>query len=259
MLVFILLAALGMVSCKKFVDIPPSPQLIATSAIFSDDNTAIAAADGVYASIRTASPAFENGALSIYCGLSADEIATTSSSSTYGAFFKNVIPANNTTLLGVFWAGPYNTIYRANAILEGLNNAAALSDSVKKQLTGEMKVVRALTYFYLTNLYGDIPLITTSDYKQNATIPRTSSTKVYQQMVADLSEAESLLNNNYPSPGKSRPNKQTAAALLARVYLYQKDWANAQAQASQVINSGLYNLVTDLSSVFAGTGSERFG
>ncbi|MDB5024945.1 MAG: RagB/SusD domain protein [Mucilaginibacter sp.] len=255
-LFYILLIVLGAVSCKKFVDIPPSPQLIATSAIFSDDNTATSAVDGVYASMRAGSPAFENGAISIYCGLSADEIVNTSSSSAYGPFFMNAIPTNNTTLLATFWAGPYNTIYRANAILEGLNKTTALSDSVKKQLTGEMKVVRALTYFYLTNLYGDVPLITSSDYKQNATLPRTASVKIYQQMVADLTDAESLLNNNYPSTGKARPNRQTAAALLARVYLYGKDWVNAEAQASQVINSGLYNLVPDLNSVFTEDSNE---
>ncbi|MFI5138329.1 MAG: RagB/SusD family nutrient uptake outer membrane protein [Sphingobacteriales bacterium] len=255
-LFFILLIGLSVVSCKKFVDIPPSPQLIATGAIFSDDNTAIAAADGMYASMRTGSPSFENGAISIYCGLSADEIVNTSSSSAYGPFFKNAIPANNTTILATFWAGPYNTIYRANAILEGLNKATALSDSVKKQLTGEMKVVRALTYYYLTNLYGDVPLVTSSDYKQNATVARTASAKIYQQMVADLTDAESLLNNNYASMGKARPNKQTATALLAKVYLSAKDWTNAEAQASQVINSGLYNLVTDLNSVFSEDSNE---
>jgi hypothetical protein len=249
-LFYIMVAGLGLVSCKKFVDIPPSPQLIATSAIFSDDNTAISAVDGVYTSIRAGSPAFANGAISIYCGLSADEIINTSASSAYDPFFKNVIPSNSTTILATFWSGPYNTIYRANAILEGLNKATVLSDSVRKQLTGEMKVVRALTYFYLTSLYGDVPLITSSDYKQNATVPRTASAKIQQQMVTDLISAQSLLSNNYPGIGKARPNKQTAIALLARVYLYEKDWANAEAQANLVINSGLYNLVMDLNSVF---------
>jgi hypothetical protein len=210
----------------------------------------------VYASMRAGTSSFENGAISIYCGLSADEIVNTSSSSTYDPFFKNVIPSNSTTILATFWAGPYNTIYRANAILEGLNKTTALSDSVKKQLTGEMKVVRALTYFYLTGLYGDVPLITSSDYKQNVTVPRTASSKIYQQMVTDLIDAEALLSNDYQGMGKARPNKQTAAALLARVYLSGKDWVNAEAQASQVINSGLYNIVTELNSVFTENSNE---
>ncbi|MDR3697710.1 RagB/SusD family nutrient uptake outer membrane protein [Mucilaginibacter sp.] len=252
----ILFIGLSMLSCRKFVDIAPSPQLIATNAIFSDDNTAISAVDGVYASMRAGSPSFENGAISIYCGLSADEIVNSSASSAYDPFFKNAIPSNNTTILATFWAGPYNTIYRANAILEGLNKSTALSDSVKKQLTGEMRVVRALNYFYLTSLYGDVPLITSTDYQQNATVSRTSSSNIYRQMVTDLTDAESLLSNNYPGTGKARPNKQTAAALLARVYLYGKDWVNAGAQSARVINSGVYNIVPDLNSVFTEDSNE---
>jgi len=242
-------------ACNKFVSIQPSPQLITTASLFENDNTALSAVDGVYTSMRAGSPSFENGAISIYAGLSADDIYNTTSSATYDPFSKNLLTSNNNTV-NTLWLTPYNTIYRANVIIEGLAKSKALSDSVKRQLTGEMKVVRAITYFYLTNLYGNVPLVTTSDYKQNATIPRTAAATVYQQIVTDLTDAEALLTDNYPSAGKARPNRQTAAAILARVYLYQKDWVNAALQASQVINSNLYSLVPDLNSVFLVDGNE---
>ncbi|MDB5199219.1 MAG: RagB/SusD domain protein [Chitinophagaceae bacterium] len=253
---YIICTITGLTSCKKFVEIAPSSQFIVTSAIFSNDYTALSAVEGVYTSMRSGTVSFANGAISIYTGLSSDEIYNTSSSSTYDPFFKNSIPSNNSAVSSIFWASPYNTIYRTNSILEGLNTSMALSDSVKKQLTGEMKVIRALTYFYLTNLYGDIPLIISSDYKLSSTEPRTASSKIYLQIITDLTDAQSLLSNNYPSSGRARPNKQTATALLARVYLYQKDWSNAFIQASQVINSNLYSLATDLNSVFIENSNE---
>ena len=237
-------------SCKKFVDIPVSPQQITTEAIFTNENTAISAVDGVYTFMRSASPSFENGALSIFPGLTADELYNTSSSSTYDPFYQNAIPSINTSIAGMFWTTPYNTIYRVNAILEGLSKSTGISAPVKRQLAGEMKVVRALTYFYLINLYGDVPLITSTDYKTSSAIPRTPVSRVYEQIFADLEDAREGLTSTYPSTGKVRPNKQSAEALLARVYLYQQDWANAEALSSSVINSGQYHLSEDLNSVF---------
>ena len=237
-------------SCKKFVGIPPSPQLIQTAAVFANNQTAISAVDGVYTAIRAGQPSFENGALSIYNGLTSDELMNNTPNPTYDPFYQNAIPSNNSTIAGTFWLTPFNTLYRANAILAGVTESKTLTDSIKRQLTGEMKVIRALTYFYFTNLYGDVPLLLTPDYKQNAVAARTPSTQIYAQIIADLKDAENLLTDNYPSTGKARPNKETAAALLARVYLYEKDWPDAELQASQVINSGMYSLSTDLNSVF---------
>ncbi|XHR94991.1 hypothetical protein ACFJIV_32950 [Mucilaginibacter sp. UC70_90] len=79
-LLLILLPGVTMSACKKFVDIAPSPQLIATDAIFSNDNTALSAVSGVYVQMRSGSPSFANGGIGIYTGLTADEIYNTSSS-----------------------------------------------------------------------------------------------------------------------------------------------------------------------------------
>jgi hypothetical protein len=247
---YLLLLLLEFASCKKFVDIPPSTQLITSDAIFTNDNTAVSAVDGVYIALRTASPGLANGSLSIFCGLSGDEIVNTAASTIYDPFYSNNIPSTNSTVSANFWSQPYNVIYRTNAILEELAKTNSLSPSVKGQLTGEMKFVRALIYFQLVNIYGDVPLIITSDYNLSSNIDRTPVNKVYEQIISDLLNAQQSLINAYPSNGKSRPNLQTATALLAKVYLYQKDWANAEIQASEVISSNLYTLTADLNSVF---------
>ncbi|NCD68585.1 RagB/SusD family nutrient uptake outer membrane protein [Mucilaginibacter agri] len=249
-ILWILLVAISISACKKFVSINPSNQLITTDAVFSNDNTALSAVDGIYVQLRTATPSMFNGGLSIYGGLSADDIFNTSASTNYDPFYQNLIPSTNGTIGGIFWSSPYNIIYRTNAILDGLNNSAGVSSTVKNQLIGEVKFIRAFAYFYLTNLYGDVPLVLTKDYQIGSLLPRAPVADIFKQIISDLVSSQSLMGSSYPSQGKLRPNAMVATALLSRVYLYQKDWTNAMAQSSAVINSNNYSLLTDLTKVF---------
>lgn len=237
-------------SCKKFVAIEAAPNLINSEAVFTSDVTAIAAIGGVYVQMRQLNNSMTNGGLSLFTGLSGDEIYNTSTNPNYDPFYRDSVPKENSTILRNFWTDAYNNIYQTNAIIEGLSKSTALSEPLKKQLLGEAKVVRSLYYFYLVNLYGDVPLVVSTDYKVNEKMPRTPLTEVYLHITSDLLDAENLLSEDHPSAGKARPNKWTATALLARVYLYQRNWAQAEAKATAVINSGTYALVTDLNSVF---------
>jgi hypothetical protein len=150
-----------------------------------------------------------------------------------------------------------------NLALERLSISNSLTPAVKQQLMGEAKFLRAFFYFYLTNLYGDVPLTTSSDYTANAVLSRSSQQLVYQQIIADLLSAQSLLSNGYVAADaetatteRVRPNKWAATALLARAYLYTGDWADAIKQATAIINnSSEYNLVP-LNNVFLKNSNE---
>ena len=243
-------------ACKKFVDIAPPLTQAESSTVFSSDQTATSAAVGLYYQITASNLTYLNGAITVYTGLSSDELIDAGSNSTYDAFENNAIPSNLSAINSAFWSNAYKYIYQANAVIEGLNSSATLSKPVKDQLMGEMLFTRALNYFYLVNLFGDVPLETSTDYLVNGSMPRTAASKVYNQIINDLSTAETLLTANYASSVNTRPTEMAAAALLARVYLYQKDWINAETQASIVINSGSYNLETNLNNVFLATSSE---
>jgi len=237
-------------SCKKFVDIEPAPDLIETNLIFENDKAALSAALGVYTQLRQAGLYVNNGGLSVYTALSADELIYTGANTPVAEISQNAIQANNSTISTNFWSSSYRVIYQTNAIIEGLSKPNNITDSLKRQLTGEMKVVRALVYFNLVNLFGDVPLILTTDYAANAVMPRTEVQSIYQQIVGDLKEAKLLLPGTYASSGKVRPNKWTAAALLARIYLFNGNWLDADVVASEVIGSGAYGLVQVLNNVF---------
>ncbi|HEY8661299.1 MAG TPA: RagB/SusD family nutrient uptake outer membrane protein, partial [Hanamia sp.] len=248
--------AILLISCKKFVQVGPPPTQAELSKIFSSDQTANSATIGLYYQMAANNLTFFNGAITVYTGLSGDEIVNVNANSGYDAFKINSIQSDNSTINSKFWNNAYTYIYQANAVLEGLNNSTTLTQSVKQQLEGEMLFTRALNYFYLVNLFNDVPLEKSTDYNVNSVMPRTASKKVYEQIIADLIVAKNLLNSSLPTSTNTRPNKWAATALLARVYLYQKDWANAEEQASEVINSEAYNLEPNLNNVFISTSQE---
>lgn len=252
--IFIFLSLLA--SCKKFVDIEPAPNLIQTNAVFGNDKTAMAAVNGLYVQMRSTTINITDGGGNIYPALSADDIYNTSANSNYDQFVTNALLPDNSIIGSGFWTSSYKNIYRANSILEGLNASTTLTDSIKTQLMGEMKFVRAWYYFMLVNYFGDVPLVITSDYRENATLPRTPVSKVYGQIIVDLTDSKNLLKVAYPGSGKVRPNKYTAAALLSRTYLYMKDWNHAEEQSGYIISSGKYDLSADLTKAFLVNSSE---
>jgi len=238
-------------SCRKNIEVAPPPNQATSSVVFSNEQTALSAVIGLYYQMSTNGLTFFDGGLSIFPGLSADEFSNTTASTTYDPFSKNLIPSNETTTnLNRLWKWAYSVIYQTNAIIEGLTKSNSLSQSFKEQLMAEAKFCRAFTYFYLVNLYGDVPLLTATDYRTTSIAPRTSVTEIYGLIKSDLLVAENLLADTYLGAINVRPSKFTASALLARVYLFLGDWANAEAESSYVINSGNYKLESDLNNVF---------
>jgi hypothetical protein len=117
--------------------------------------------------------------------------------------------------------------------------------------------MRAFFYFYLVNLYGDIPLVTTNDYKTNSILPRTPKENVYQQIVTDLHDAQKLLSTDYldatlvnPTTDRLRPTQWAATALLSRAYLYMGNWAGADSASSVLINNSALFSLSSLSNAF---------
>jgi starch-binding outer membrane protein, SusD/RagB family len=237
-------------SCKKFVEIPPPLNQIVNPIPFKDDATATATVIGIYSEMMRAPNQFSDNLTTLYAGMAADELYYYSPSPR-DEFVKNEITqANHENLKTFFWAPAYKFIYSANLCVEQLNQSSSLTPQLKNTLIGESKFIRAYCYFYLVNLFGDVPLITTSDYRINSTLGRTSKNKVYEQIINDLMDALNLLDVSYPTDGRVRPNKWAAAAMLARVYLYNDDWIDAEAEATAVISSGIYTLEPDLNNVF---------
>ncbi len=245
------------------MEIDPPLNSITTPVAFSNDADALSALLGIYSRmISTGSETgFGNGLITAVCGTSADELlAFTSPYGFYGYQFQyNTLLSNNIILSSVFWDVPFNLIYRANACIEGVNASDAISSAVKNQITGEAKFFRAFFYFYMVNLYGDVPIIYNTDFNSSKTVSRSSKEEVSQLIIQDLTDAETLLSEDYALADgeKIRITKWAAAALLARVYLYQQDYANAEKKSNEVISqASLFSLSTDPEQVFLKNSSE---
>lgn len=249
------LLAATFTSCKKFVELGAPPTQVLLEDAFKTDATAQSAVLGMY----TFANASANGLLThlhFYPGISSDELQYNAADASIQEIAGNaILPTNG--YVATAWSIPYQLIKNANNAISGLEKSATLTASVKSQLLGEAKFMRAFAYFHLVNLFGGVPLVLTDDYDafNKALLPRTSASEVYKQIVKDLTEAKALLPTAYVGTLRGRINKHTATAMLARVYLYQKDYTNAEVQATEVIASGAYNLSAP-GSAFVNTSNE---
>ncbi|MBE9600293.1 RagB/SusD family nutrient uptake outer membrane protein [Pedobacter sp. MC2016-24] len=232
----ILIGASFFFSCKKMIAIDAPINESVASKVFSSDASANSALAGLYATFLNAF----DGSNMLLPSLSSDEL-NTSDVSRLG-FNTNSLKSDE-TYNSIQWNNFYNLIYQSNSIIEGVQASNSLSSGVKDQLLGEAKFMRAFTHFELLNFYGGVPLITTTDVKVTSIAFRKSTDLVYQHIIVDLKDAQSLLKNTYASADRARINKSTATALLARIYLYQQDYTNAEIQSTDLINNPtLYQL-----------------
>ncbi|NLU94875.1 RagB/SusD family nutrient uptake outer membrane protein [Chitinophaga sp. Ak27] len=260
--VCLVLLGLGLTSCKKFTEVPAPSTFTNAAIVFSDDATATAVLTGVYQKISYAPFTAGVTSLSLFPELSSDNLLSTASDPQFLGYYHNNLDVYYTGNSSNFWNDLYPVIYTANSAIEGINSSTTLSATVKQQLLGESYFIRAFCYFYLTNLIGDVPLALTSDYAQTSVLPRSSSEKIYEQIISDLKNAQQLLSETYvdntlthQSPERTRPNKYAATALLSRVYLYTKDYTDAEQQASAVIGNSNY-AIASLDQVFKKNSSE---
>lgn len=243
-LLLLMLSTLGG-GCDKFVDLG-LPVTAFDAADLSKEEEASSALTACYVAMVTNQSSSYYTAL--LAGLSADELHNPSPE--VSDFYMNDISISSKPNEN-YWLSAYNMIYRVNEIYEACYSSATQTTEVKKQLMAEALFVRAYCYFYLVNLYGNVPLVLTTDYRKNVVMERTPADLVYAQIVKDLKAAKNELhaayvgtNNIPPSSERIRPNRATAGALLARVYLYQGKYAEAEHEATLIIDDPMYELAT---------------
>lgn len=257
--IILLIAVTVLSSCEEFVMVETPNFKMVTESVYENDETAEAALDGIYNRLFV-SGNFANGyinSVTVLSGLSSDIFQTTSDTDTrYRPFQQNEISPGETPDANAnyeLWSSAYNIIYLSNSILEGINNSTNLSDKTKNILEGKALFIRAFTYFYLIQIYGDVPLILSTDYRLNSVPKRNSHENIMQIIIADLNTSLILLEDvtEYKNNERFHINKYVVAAFTARVSLYNRDWAIAESLSTQVINKvNLYEILDDPNLVF---------
>ena len=267
---FIVLAVMCIVAmgCKKFIEVPPPIDSLPTGPAFSSDTRAASTVRALYGQMSgttgffTTTLAFSGG-VQLAMNVSSDELVPSDVTNEF--YLHQITPTNGSNDSNI-WAALYNIIYGANAVIENVPQSPGVSEAGKKQFVAEAKFIRAANYFYLVNLYGGVPLITSTDYRVNSVLPRNSADEVYTLILSDLEYSVANLGPAYigtstsvPLPQRLRANKYAAAALLARVYLYRKNYAKAEEMATLVIEGAgktMYDFEPDLSRTFLTSSKE---
>jgi hypothetical protein len=160
--------------CKKFIEVEAPPTSINSGNVFASDATAAATLTGIYTKMSVDNMSMTGlSEINQFPGLSSDEfdLYEGTPNPEYIASYRNALTSVTNPNI---WSASYSYVYNANASIQGITESNSLTPALKKQLLGEAYFVRAFCYFYLTNLYGDVPLVLTTDYNKSSILPRSS-------------------------------------------------------------------------------------
>jgi hypothetical protein len=238
--IILLCAFILIAGCKKFLQTDPQGEL--TQASFpTTSSDALQATNAVYAAVRNWY--YNSGGYPILDIMSDDAYKgsnTNDQLTTVGAYDNFTF---NTTGDGLdrWWATLYQGIKWANVVIEKVP-VIDMDTTLRNRYVGEARFLRGLFYFDLVRAWGGVPLVTTTDPPLH--LGRASTDEIYTLIFSDLHYAEAHLTKRSEliSSDQGRATLGAADALLAKVYLFQKDFVNAELYALKVIQSNEYSL-----------------
>lgn len=245
-------------SCQDWLELEEPDNKLVSSKVFASDETAQSAMQGIYNQLYRAS--FSEGwlgSVTVLSGLSSDNVELINTNALDLLQFEQHVIHPENTFNRNLWSSAYNIIYMVNSLLEGLEKSTEVSPELSQRLEGEATFIRAFTYFYLRNLFGEVPLVLNTNYEANASIEASSILEIDEHILADLETSLSLLAAVGNPAERTQINEFTAKALLARIHLYLENWELAEAYSTEVIaQSGNYSLPTDMNEVFLANSQE---
>ena len=163
-------------------------------------------------------------------------------------------------LFGNTWAFMYQGISKCNNILVNMHRAQdAVPADYYAQVKGQALFLRSYSYFYLVELFGDVPWVTTMLNLDSAALPQTPRAEVVTHLYADLDSAAALLPTSWSGSDAGKATKGAALALKARLALDEGDYQTAASAADAVMELNLYSIYPNYEDLFhyAGEGSSE--
>ena len=127
-----------------------------------------------------------------------------------------------------------------------------MTEAARKQVLAEARFLRGFVNFLGAYTFGGIPKVTTTTIATNRNIPRATREDILKSVLADYNAALADLPNSNTNKtlAKTFATKNAVRAAMARYYLYQKDWVQAEKLASEIIATNLQTLPADIAAVF---------
>ncbi len=245
------------VSCKKVLDTKPT-NFVSPENYYNTPEDLQNALNGVY-DILGSRPLYAQDMLYAF-NAQTDEAAFNYWNSSGNVAYAYYEYTSSSSEIGNFWGALYQGVYRANSLLANINKPK-LTTEKRNLIKGQALFLRGYYYFLLASNFGDVPLITEPTTSvTNVSIARTPLREVYAQILADMTEAETLLQAQTSTSLKfaGKVSKTAVQGVLARVCLTMageplKDiskYHDAKNWAYKVINSGEHALNPSYSDIF---------
>ena len=242
----IIISLIVFASCHDFIDLKPN-DTVSINQMFNSESDFRDAINGCYHPLRA-----RYNEMYIFGDMRADDAWIEVQGARKASYNSDVFTMNeNEGLLGDTWQGYYLIISRVNYVLEKIE---AADKSVLRNLDryeGEARFLRALSYFDLVRIFGDVPSIKNSlTIEESYTVKRASVESIYNDIIIpDLIDAANKLPERYSGADVGRATKGAAKSLLGKVYLYRKNFANAESLLQEVTTMG-YALLADYNALW---------
>ncbi|MBC7568769.1 MAG: RagB/SusD family nutrient uptake outer membrane protein [Spirosoma sp.] len=243
---FLLTGALLTVSCNKdFIEILPI-STVSVEAVYKTDKDFQDAITAAYNTLQTQYQTFWK-----FGDLPGEDIAEEIPNQFENVAIDQFNVDSRLSIIGSSWQNYYRMIFRANTLLAKIESADAAIVKNKPRYIGEARFLRALAYFDLVRIFGDVPFVTKPiTVQETYKTGREKADRIYDEIIIkDLMDAETKLPPKYTGADVGRPTSGAASALLGRVYLTRKDFVNAEAKLTKVTSMG-YALLPNFRDLF---------
>ena len=245
--IYLIAIGLSFTSCENYLSESPTDSIPSENAI-TDAGTARAAIIGAYDAVQS----YYASNYPTLGTITADNVIFNGTLNQYLQLDQNAIPTDN-AITAPAYQGIYKAINSANAVIAtvGTITDPLLTETEKNKILGEAYFIRALGYFDLARGWGGVQLQLkpTSDLSTLKGVKRSTLSATYDQVLADLVKAETLLPEDATT--RNRAQKSAVRALRARLHLYREQWSDAENYATQVIgNATKYSLVKPYKTFF---------
>ncbi len=254
------------VSCESLIE-PKVYSILTDANAFQSKDDAIAAVNAAYSRLKQ--PSGSNDSWMYYAGfqVTITDLTTDAGHAKSGGDVGLMSDANwgpSNTYLAYAWQHQYKLVSDVNNALYYIPKISVLTDEELAQFQGELKFLRALGYYDLTNAFGPVPLMTEDSVAKNiqnpdyeAKTPVTPVADINAKIISDLEYAAQSLPLNYTSSkiyktnDVGRATKGSALALLCKLYMREKNWQKVVEISQQITDLKQYQLYPSYSELFA--------
>lgn len=255
---YIILSSTLLFGCSKdFLDRKPLSQLSA-STFYKTESDAKAAILACYSNLQ--GPRFYGLAYGYVADIASDDGTHKDQPNNIDVFQWNSLGAQGGTGMFYFtnlWQRCFESVYRANLVLEKIPNIPFANENDKKIILAEAKFFRALGFFHLFILFGNtpIPLKSAESVQELYSYKQETPEKLYEQIVKDLNDCKDDLPVSWSNDNLGRVTRGAAYALLGKAHLYNQKWSDAEVALNEVVNPSIgapqYGLMPKFNDVFS--------